>query len=256
MDIFTQLESHARIYLDQLEAKPTDAARTLAIIQRVLAAPGVYLFAELLRHPTVQLLADDPETQAYHRLLTTFAFGTWREWKAESDLKITLSPQQEAKLKQLSILSIAEGQQTLLFTDLMGPLDIEDSDHLENLLTDLIYQGIIKGKLSQSQRTLYIDFAVSREVVIDRDLTGISQAIEEWSSTTKNLVNELERSIVDLDAWRTHNQPKKPANDPADVLALDTVDEGYKLPQDLQGVQDEEHASLQILHRLVALATP
>jgi hypothetical protein len=64
-----------------------------------------------------------------------------------------LEPQQELKLKQLTVMTLAERSKVLPYDLLMQQLNISNVRELEDLLiNDCMYSGIVRGKLDQRRR--------------------------------------------------------------------------------------------------------
>ena len=77
-------------------------------------------FGELLGLPNVLALADDPDLAPTYRLLQLFAYGTWGDYRRAAPGQLPeLSPALQRKLKQLTLMSLARGQQALEYSDLM-----------------------------------------------------------------------------------------------------------------------------------------
>lgn len=109
-----------------LLTKTARGSAAVELIQRVLEAPGVYVFGELLETECVKELASGTNAN-YVQLLELFAYGTYNEYKRKIFLKLViwieilffvffaeqidslpkLTPLQLKKLKHLTIVSLA-----------------------------------------------------------------------------------------------------------------------------------------------------
>ena len=108
-----------------LLTKTARGPATVDLIHRVLEAPGVYVFGELLETECVKELASG-ENASYVKLLELFAYGTYNDYKRKIFLKSSfhdfdfndffaeqmdslpkLTPLQLKKLKHLTIVSLA-----------------------------------------------------------------------------------------------------------------------------------------------------
>lgn len=72
-----------------------------------------------------------------------FAFGTYRNYSENKDKIIPLTQKMERKLKHLTILTLATQRKTLPYDELMIELDIKNVRHLEDIIIEAIYAGII-----------------------------------------------------------------------------------------------------------------
>jgi hypothetical protein len=86
-------------------------------------------------------------------LLRLFAHGIWSDYKSNAQMLPALEPQQELKLKQLTVMTLAERSKVLPYDLLMQQLNISNVRELEDLLiNDCMYSGIVRGKLDQRRR--------------------------------------------------------------------------------------------------------
>lgn len=69
-----------------LLTKTARGPATVDLIHRVLEAPGVYVFGELLETECVKELASG-ENASYVKLLELFAYGTYNDYKRKIFLK-------------------------------------------------------------------------------------------------------------------------------------------------------------------------
>lgn len=65
-----------------LLVKTARGSAAVDLIQRVLEAPGVYVFGELLEEESVRDLDSGPHAH-YIRLLELFAYGTYKDYKSK-----------------------------------------------------------------------------------------------------------------------------------------------------------------------------
>ncbi|KAG8904825.1 hypothetical protein FRC01_008589, partial [Tulasnella sp. 417] len=64
-----------------LMAKSAKGAAAAKLVENATAAPGVFVFAELLEHPNIQELANNPQHAPYLELLKLFSYGTYEDYK-------------------------------------------------------------------------------------------------------------------------------------------------------------------------------
>ncbi|KAH9776822.1 COP9 signalosome complex subunit 7 [Citrus sinensis] len=110
------------------------------------------------------------ESSMYIDLLRVFAYGTWTKYKSDAAHLPELVPDQAVKLKQLSVLTLAETNKNLILHDLsydqlMAELEIANVRELEDfLINECIFVGIVKGKLNPLRRCFEVKLAAGRDV--------------------------------------------------------------------------------------------
>ncbi|KAJ3095432.1 COP9 signalosome complex subunit 7a [Phlyctochytrium planicorne] len=161
------------------------------LIQDVLNAPGIFVFAELLEAPNVKELSQNPQHKPHHDLLSLFAFGTYEDYKLNSNTLPTLTPTQLKKLKQLTIVTLASSERILFYEKLLQYLDISNVRELEDLVIDAIYQEIIRGKLDQKRGCIEIESSMGRDLKPGQ--AGlVLQTLQNWSQVTEGLLKAIE----------------------------------------------------------------
>lgn len=131
-----------------LLTKTARGPAAVELIQRVLEAPGVYVFGELLETECVKELAGGANA-SYFQLLELFAYGTYNEykrkifwnWWSNFDVKIIfffveqmdslpkLTPLQLKKLKHLTIVSLAAKNRVSVIHQLWNWNEITANSH-------------------------------------------------------------------------------------------------------------------------------
>ncbi|XP_057994731.1 LOW QUALITY PROTEIN: COP9 signalosome complex subunit 7 [Hevea brasiliensis] len=114
--------------------------------------PYLFSFSEILAVSNV-LQLEGTGNSAYLHLLRLFANGTWRDYKSNSGTLPQLIPDQLLKLKQLTVLTVAESNKDLSYDALLEELEVSSVRELEDFfINECIYTGIVKGKLNQLRR--------------------------------------------------------------------------------------------------------
>ena len=75
--------------------------------------------------------------------MNLFAFGTYRQFLENKEKLIPLTAIMDKKLKHLTILTLATQKKTLPYDDLMVELDIPNVRHLEDIIIEAIYAGMV-----------------------------------------------------------------------------------------------------------------
>ena len=105
-----------------------------------------------------------------------------------------LNGSQEKKLKQLTIVSLASKIKGLPYSLLMEQLEIETVRQLEDMVLDTFYQGLVQGKLDQSNKIVQIDTVAGRDVRRN-DLEGMNDKLLQWSERSKKVLSTIDQQI-------------------------------------------------------------
>lgn len=176
-----------------LLGKTAKSAAAVGLIKQVLAAPGVYVFGELLDLPNIQDLKVG-EHSGYYELLNLFAFGTYKDWKQNQANLPELTPVQLQKLRHLTIVSLATKSKVIPYSVLLEELDISNLRTLEDLIIESIYTDIISGKLDQSERQLEVDYAIGRDIRTE-DINTIIGTLSDWVNSCQHTLTGIEEQI-------------------------------------------------------------
>ncbi|XP_070680755.1 COP9 signalosome complex subunit 7-like isoform X6 [Malus domestica] len=88
------------------------------------------------------------ENSVYLHVLRLFAHGTWSDYKSDASRLPHLVPDQVLKLKQLTVLTLAETNKVLPYHQLMQELDVINVRELEDfLINECMYAVIILSSL-------------------------------------------------------------------------------------------------------------
>uniref|UniRef100_A0A7N2KXK5 PCI domain-containing protein n=1 Tax=Quercus lobata TaxID=97700 RepID=A0A7N2KXK5_QUELO len=114
-----------------------------------------------------------------------------------------LVPEQVVKLKQLSVLTLAETNKSLIvvlsqvlpYDQLMQELDVMNVRELEDfLINECMYAGIVRGKLDQLRRCFEVQFAAGRDLRPGQ-LGSMIQTLSNWLATSDNLLISIQEKI-------------------------------------------------------------
>lgn len=168
-------------------------AATMAI-QQALSATTVFVFGELLDLPNIQQLAGT-EDEKFLDLLKIFAYGTYKDYKANSANLPPLTEMQTKKLKQLTIVSLAASSKVIPYAVLQEELDISGSLRvLEDVIIDSIYQGLVQGRIDQHRRTLEVEFAMGRDLKPEA-IDDMINTLTNWSDQSDILLKTIKDQI-------------------------------------------------------------
>jgi len=177
-----------------LLAKNARGRAAVQIIHEATAAPGLFAFGELLDMPNVQQLKEGEFAQSFE-LLRLFAHGTWPDYKASAANLPTLNDAQVLKLKQLTVVALAEGASTLPYEAMMTHLEVPTVRQLEDLLiNDCMYTGIVRGKLDQQKRCLEVHYAAGRDIRPGQ-LVKMLATLKSWTTTSQQLLHTIDDKV-------------------------------------------------------------
>ncbi|KAG9293340.1 hypothetical protein G9A89_007586 [Geosiphon pyriformis] len=177
-----------------LLSKSAKGAASVQLIREALAAPGIYVFAELLEMPNVAELGNHEQHNPYHRLLRLFSYGTYKDYKENSEILPKLDQAQLNKLKHLSIVSLSEETRTIPYDVLLSYLDISNVRELEDLIIEAIYQDVIKGKLDQKKKQLEIECTMGRDLRPGQ-IDHMLEVLKAWSQTSQEILKTIDVKI-------------------------------------------------------------
>ncbi|KAH0918212.1 hypothetical protein HID58_025872 [Brassica napus] len=197
--------------IDQLvrRASTCNGDSLVPIIVDATSHPSLFAFSEILALPNVAQLEGTSDS-VYVDVLRLFAHGTWGDYKCNQPLVTTfrmfryscnasripqLSPDQILKLKQLTVLTLAESNKVLPYDTLMVELDVTNVRELEDfLINDCMYAGIVRGKLDQLKRCFEVPFAAGRDLRPGQ-LGNMLHTLSDWLNTSENLLVSIQDKI-------------------------------------------------------------
>uniref|UniRef100_R7WAG1 Uncharacterized protein n=1 Tax=Aegilops tauschii TaxID=37682 RepID=R7WAG1_AEGTA len=165
-----------------------------ALVLEATSHPALFAFSELLTLPALSKLTGTQYASSLD-LLRLFAYGTLKDYKSNSSALPALLPDQARKLKQLSVLTLAESTKVLPYDQLMQELDVSNVRELEDfLINECMYSGIVRGKLDQLRRCFEVQFAAGRDLTPDQ-LTNMIETLSDWLGTSDNLLHQIQEKI-------------------------------------------------------------
>ncbi|KAL0429128.1 UNVERIFIED_CONTAM: COP9 signalosome complex subunit [Sesamum radiatum] len=192
MDIEQKQAEHIAYFLKQASNLKGSALST--VIVEATSHPSLFAFSEIIAVSNV-LELEGTESSASLDLLRMFAYGTWSEYKSAAGRLPQLVPDQVLKLKQLTVLTLAETNKVLPYDLLMQELDVTNVRELEDfLINDCMYVGIVRGKLDQLRRCFEVQFAAGRDLRPGQ-LGSMIQTLANWLSTSENLLVSIQEKI-------------------------------------------------------------
>lgn len=192
MDIEQKQAEHIDYFVKQASSQKGSSLVTLVV--EATSHPSLFAFSEILSVPNL-LQLQGTEHSVYLDLLRLFAHGTWTDYKSNAGHLPQLVPDQVLKLKQLSVLTLAETNKELLYDVLMQELDVTNVRELEDfLINECMYVGIVRGKLDQLRRCFEVQFAAGRDLRPGQ-LGSMIQTLSNWLTTSDNLLITIQEKI-------------------------------------------------------------
>nr|POE66110.1 cop9 signalosome complex subunit 7a [Quercus suber] len=184
-------------------AKSATSPRAAAdLVTQATSAPNTSFFAELLQHPNIHALSSNEEYASAYELLRIFAWGTWDQYKASSNLP-QLSDAQSHKLRLLSLLTIASQKQTALtsganlsYTSLCKNLGLSSPAELESLITEAIYNDLLVGTLNPATQTVVVASVAPLRDVAPGSIQDMMAELVAWSGRCDSVLADLELEIA------------------------------------------------------------
>ncbi|KAK3708799.1 hypothetical protein LTR37_011320 [Vermiconidia calcicola] len=184
-------------------AKSATSSRAAAdLITQATSAQNTYVFAELLQQPNVRSLQGHEQYGGHYELLKCFAWGTWEEYKATSNLP-DLTDAQALKLRLLSLLTIASSSSTpsdLTYVSLCHHLDLASPIDLEHLVTQAIYSNLLAATLNPAAQTVVITSVSPLRDLAPGSIGSMMAELEAWSSRCEGVLGDLEAEIAKVRA--------------------------------------------------------
>lgn len=191
------IEQRQSELIDQFVKQASAASNAPAISSVIVDAtshPLLFAFSEILALPNVHQLEATDE-KVYLDMLRLFAHGIWSDYKSNADRLPQLVPDQILKLKQLTVLTLAETYKVLPYDQLMQELDVTNVRELEDfLINECMYAGIVRGKLDQLRRCFEVQFAAGRDLRPGQ-LGNMIQTLSDWLSTSENMLVSIQDKI-------------------------------------------------------------
>lgn len=177
-----------------LLAKSAKGAACVELIKQALESNGVYVFGELLDMPNIAELANEATHGPYYNLLNIFAYGTVTDYRENQNSLPALTPAMERKLKHLTIVTLATKTKCIPYSVLLKELEIGNLRNLEDLIIEVIYADIIRGKLDQQNQQLEVDYAIGRDIRPEA-ITEVVSVLQEWCNGCEAVLKGMETQI-------------------------------------------------------------
>ncbi|KAI3818617.1 hypothetical protein L1987_12431 [Smallanthus sonchifolius] len=210
MDIERKQAEHIEHFVKQASVIKGSPSSLVNIIVEATSHPSLFAFTEILSVPNI-LELQGTEDSRYLDLLQMFAHGTWSVYNSNASELPQLMPDQVLKLKQLTMLTLAEANKVLPYDVLMHELDVVNVRELEDFLIECMYVGILRGKLDQQRRLFEVQFAAGRDLRPGQ-LGNMIHTLSEWLGTSDSLLITIQEKIKWADSMSELDKKHKQEN--------------------------------------------
>lgn len=178
-------------------AKSQRGRALVSLLEKVLESPKIFVFSELLEMEAVRALCDT-EFAPHLARLELFAYGTYRKYAESSSAFPTLNQKMIKKLRQLSIVSLAQKSKMVPYSILQDELHVDNVRALEDLILDTIYAGLLDGKLDQASAVLHVKSCIARDIRRE-DVDSMLQKLILWREHIKELIKVFNENSADIE---------------------------------------------------------
>lgn len=173
-----------------------DTYPNVDLISRATSAPNTYVFAELLSAPNIQALADSDQS-SFLTLLKIFTYGTYSTYIETSSLP-KLGAAQTLKLRQLSLMTLAQDPSNLSYSKLISALGLSTDRELEDLVISAIYAGLVEGTLDPYNRLVLLSAVSPLRDSAPNSIPSIITTLSTWSARCTTTLADLDAQIASI----------------------------------------------------------
>ncbi|KAK3335365.1 PCI domain-containing protein [Cercophora scortea] len=171
------------------------------LITRATSAPNTFIFSELLAAPQVQALASSTEFAPYLKALEIFSHGTYSTYTNSPTALPELTPPQQLKLRQLSLLTLAADSSKTDYASLMASLKLASARELEELVISAVYAGLIDAQLDPQHALVQINSVAALRDVSPTNGAAIPvllYSLRSWAGRCEATLQLLEEQMEDI----------------------------------------------------------
>lgn len=175
-------------------ARGASAKTATEICVQATADPVLHEFGELLASPSIAALSGTAEHK-YHDLLRLFAHGTVDDYRASPSSFPPFSDGHWKKLRVLTVVSLANGNNIIEYALLQQKLAVETVRQVEDVVLDAIYSGLLRARMDQRAAQVEIVSAVGRDVFAPQGVSDMISTLKAWVQRSTQLVEEIDDKI-------------------------------------------------------------
>ena len=165
-------------------------------------------------------------------LLRVFAYGTLPEYRQHESGLPPLSPAQLLKLRQLTVVQMADASVSIPYDELMSALEMSSVRELEDMLiNECIAPGLLRGKLDHKRRAFEVHSCPVGRDLRPGQLKEIIDQLAAWHDNSKDVLARLDSQMT-----RTTEEAERRKEHRKDVAdAAETLRREMKVPGDGEG---------------------
>ncbi|EKX38821.1 hypothetical protein GUITHDRAFT_115147 [Guillardia theta CCMP2712] len=177
-----------------IQAKNAKGRAAAILVEQAISNSYVFHFAELLEHENIIALAANAETKPWSDLLQIFAYGTYGDYVTNAGALPPLDESQKLKLKQLTIITLANQNKVIPYATLLQELDFKDTRSVEDCIIEGMYSGLFKGKLDQKKQEFQVQETAGRDCKPGK-LQEMIAVLQAWVQAAENTSGQIRDKI-------------------------------------------------------------
>ena len=189
------------------ESSSSNISTLRALISKVLSNAGIFAGYDELKAIVAEALQQaGPEGTKLANTLDLFSYGTFKDYTSNPDNFISLTDAQTHKIRQLTVLTLAQTHTDRLFyTTVQDALGIKEPRAVEQILISCLYSGVINGRLCQKTKSLRLMAPIrSRDVPLS-SLDSLLQSVRTLQSRVSQARTDLSHSASDVQQNLQHD---------------------------------------------------
>ena len=165
-------------------------------------------------------------------LLRVFAYGTLPEYRQHESGLPPLSPAQLLKLRQLTVVQMADASVSLPYDELMSALEMSSVRELEDMLiNECIAPGLVRGKLDQRRRAFEVHSCLVGRDLKPGQLGAIIAGLAAWHDNSKDVLAKLGDQMT----WTTEEADRRKEHRKEVDDTVNALRKEMKAPSSSQG---------------------
>ncbi|EEC13724.1 cop9 complex subunit 7A, putative [Ixodes scapularis] len=99
------------------------------------------------------------------------------------------------------LLDMPNIQECIPYSTLLKELDMKNLRELEDLIIEVIYADVVRGKLDQKNNQLEVDYTIGRDIRTE-DIGTVIKVLQEWCTSCEVVLNNIECQISRANAMK------------------------------------------------------
>ncbi|KAL2885865.1 COP9 signalosome subunit 7 (CsnG) [Ceratocystis lukuohia] len=177
----------------------------VGLVTRATSDSHTFVFAELLQTNPIKNLATS-EKAAYHALLKIFSYGTYQDYLADRANLPDLNDAQRLKLRQLSLLTLAQDQNNLTYAKLMAALELETTLDLESIVISAVYAGLWDAVLNPQRQVVEVNSVSPLRDLAPGIIPPILDVLQQWCDRCATTLGDIDAEIAEINMMAAKRQ--------------------------------------------------